>query len=155
MKGIVKCFLLIFLTSFFLVSCSDTYNNYKNIEGLKWYKKDVKTFEVNIPEDGSYDLFFAMRHLIGYPFTSIKIKIEQITPDKNKFIKEAEFAVADVKGRYIGDVTGQLWDIENLFSENTHLKKGKYIFKISHTMNSNPVILLVDIGLIVRKTSKK
>jgi hypothetical protein len=34
------------------------------------------------------------------------------------------------------------------------LNKGKHIFKISHAMNSNPVVLVVDIGLIVKKTSK-
>lgn len=145
-------FLLMLSLPIFLFSCSDTYNEYEKVEEMQWYKKDVKTFELSIPEDGNYDLFFGMRHLSGYPFTSIKIEIAQITPDKKELIKEAEFSVADEEGNYIGEVTGQLWDIENLFSENTPLAKGKYTFKISHAMNSNPVILVIDVGLIVRKS---
>ncbi len=135
-----------------IASCSDTYSDFQAVEDLKWEKSDVKTFEVDITENGNYDLFFAMRHLTGYPFTTIKVLISQITPDGNEFTKEAEFLVANEKGKYKGDVTGQFWDIEDVFSENTPLKKGKYTFKISHTMNNNPVILVIDIGLIIRKS---
>jgi len=120
---------------------------------MKWERADVKTFEVNISEDGEYDLFFAMRHSYGYPFTSIKINILQITPEGKEFTKEAEFPISDKKGNYLGEVTGQLWDIESSFAEKMFLKKGKYTFKVSHAMNSNPVILVIDVGLIIRKSS--
>lgn len=142
----------IFLLSILFASCSDTYNNFQSVKDLKWEKSDTKTFEVNITEDGNYDLFFAMRHSTGYPFTSIKVLITQKTPQGKESTKKAEFPVVNEKGKYLGEVTGQLWDIEEVFSENTPLKKGKYIFKISHAMNSNPVILVIDIGLIVRKS---
>ncbi len=147
--------LTLFIAGTILFSaCNDIYRDFQSVKDMKWYKKDVKTFEVTVPEDGNYDLIFAMRHSTGYPFTSIKINIEQKTPDGKIFEKDAEFPVADENGNYIGEVTGQLWDIENVFSGNTFLKKGKYIFKIRHNMNNNPVILVIDIGLIVRKHSE-
>ena len=135
----------------FFSSCSDTYREFQSIRDMKWEKKDVKKFEVNITEEGEYDLFFAMRHSAGYPFTSIKVNILQNTPDGKNFSKQAEFPVADENGKYLGDVTGQLWDIESTFAEKMFMKRGKYTFKISHSMNSNPVILVVDVGLIIRK----
>ncbi len=147
----LSLYLFITVIALSLTSCSDTYRNFQSVEGLKWFDNDVKTFNVNIPEDGNYDLFFAMRHSTGYPFTTIKVEIEQTTPQNKTFIKNAEFPVTDENGKYLGKVAGQLWDIEHSFDENVFLKKGKYIFKIRHTMNNNPVILVIDIGLIVRK----
>jgi len=135
----------------FFTACNDTYRDFQSVKDMKWYDTDVKTFDVTISEDGNYDLIFAMRHSTGYPFTTIKVNMEQITPEGKISEKNAEFPIADKNGKYIGEVTGQLWDIENVFSENTFLKKGKYIFKISHKMNNNPVILVIDVGLIVRK----
>jgi len=142
--------LFIFVSSFF-TACNDIYRDFQSVKDMKWYDTDVKTFDVTIPEDGNYDLIFAMRHSTGYPFTTIKINIEQITPEGKISEKNAEFSIADEQGHYLGEVTGQLWDIENVFSGNAFLMKGKYIFKISHKMNNNPVILVIDVGLIVRK----
>ena len=136
----------------FFSSCSNIYRDFQKVKDMKWHRTDVKTYEVEIPEDGNYDLFFAMRHSTGYPFTTIKISIEQINPEGEEYTKDAEFSVADENGQYIGKVTGQLWDIEEVFSEKTPLKKGKYTFKIRHNMNSDPVILVIDIGLIVRNS---
>ena len=147
LKGLT---IILFIT--FFSSCTNTYRNFQKVKDMKWHRTDVKTFNVDIPEDGNYDLYFAMRHSTGYPFTSIKISVEQITPEGEEYNKNAEFSVADENGQYIGEVTGQLWDIEELFSENTPLKKGKYTFKISHNMNSDPVILVIDVGLLIKKT---
>lgn len=152
MKGLVIFGIVLILI---LHSCSNIYNEHQKIKDLKWNRNDIKTFEVDIENDGEYDLFFAMRHTIGYPFTTIKINIEYINPKTYKsFIKTAEFPVTDENGKYIGDVSGQLWDIESSFAEKMFLKKGKHIFKVSHAMNYNPVILLVDIGLVVKKSSE-
>ncbi len=151
MKKLIFLLGISFIT--LLYSCSNVYSEHQEIKDLKWFKKDVKTFEVEITKAGEYDLFFAMRHSIGYPFTSIKISIEYLN-DNQTFVKEAEFPTTDENGEYIGEVTGQLWDIESVFAERMFLNKGKHIFKISHAMNSNPVILVVDVGLIVKKSSK-
>lgn len=135
-------------------SCSDTYRDFQKVKDMKWERTDTKIFEVDIPEDGNYDLYFAMRHSTGYPFTSIKILVLQINPEGEEFTKDSEFSVADETGQYTGEVTGQLWDIEELFSENTPLKKGKYTFKINHNMNSDPVILVIDVGLLIKKSKQ-
>ncbi|NPA68290.1 MAG: gliding motility lipoprotein GldH [Chlorobi bacterium] len=147
-----KIFTAILISLIFLFAgCSYVYRDFKSVKDMKWYRTDIKTFDVNIPDDGNYDLMFALRHLTGYPFTSIKVKIEEKTPEGKLFEKKAEFFLADENGNYIGDVTGELWDIEVPFDENVFLKKGKYTFKISHDMNHNPVILVIDVGLTVKK----
>ncbi|NPA45395.1 MAG: gliding motility lipoprotein GldH [Chlorobi bacterium] len=143
---------LLFILTFLVLlsSCSDVYREFKKFDDLKWDKNDVKTFEVNINKDGEYDLFFALRHYTGYPFTTLKIEVTQIAPNGRASSKKIEIPVADENGKYIGDVSGELWDVENKIAEKVFLEKGKYTFKIAHYMNSNPVILVVDIGLIIR-----
>ena len=153
MKHIIFVF-FIFAISLF-TACNDIYRNFQSVKDMKWYDTDVKTFDVTIPEDGNYDLIFAMRHSTGYPFTTIKIHIKETIPENKIYEKDAEFPVADENGKYIGEVTGQLWDIEAAFDKNVSLKKGKYTFRIQHNMNHNPVILVIDIGLIVRKHVKE
>jgi len=147
-------FIFFIFGTVFFTACNDVYRDFQSVKDMKWYKNDIKNFQVNIPEDGNYDLIFAMRHSTGYPFTTIKIHVEQSTPKGKILEKDAEFPVADENGNYIGDVTGQLWDIEDVFSENTFLEKGDYTFKISHGMNNNPVILVIDVGLVVRQHKK-
>jgi gliding motility-associated lipoprotein GldH len=141
---------LLFL--FFITSCTNAYKDHQKVEDMKWFRSDVKTFDVDIPNDGNYDIFFTMRHSTGYPFRNIGVRIEQITPEGIELSKETNFLVVDENDEYKGDVIGQLWDIEELFSENTPLQKGKYTFKISHIMNSDPVILVMDIGLTIKKS---
>ena len=144
-------FIVIFSVLITISSCSDTYRDYQKVNDMQWYRTDVKTFELDIPKDGNYDLYFAMRHSSGYPFRNIGVKIEQITPEGNELSQEVDLSVVNEKDEYKGEVIGMLWDIEDVFSENTPLKKGKYTFKISHIMNSDPVILVIDIGLKIRK----
>jgi len=151
-----KLFVIFLITAVsFFTACNDTYRDFQSVNDMKWYDTDVKTFDVTIPEDGNYDLIFAVRHSTGYPFTTIKINIEEMMPDGKIYEKDAEFPVADENGKYIGEVTGQLWDIEAAFDENVFLKKGKYKFRIRHNMNHDPVILVIDVGLIVRKHVKE
>lgn len=121
---------------------------------MKWYKSDSKVFEVDIKEKGYYDLFFSMRYSTGYPFKQIKIQIAQKQPDGTELFKDAEIQIVNDKNEYLGEVTGQFWDIEELISEKTLLDAGKYTFEISHTMNNNPVVLVIDVGLVIRKSKQ-
>jgi len=137
---------------FAISSCSDTFRDTQKIADMKWNRTDIKSFEVDISEKGNYDLHFTMRHSTGYPFRNIGVKIEQITPAGKELSKEVDFLVVNENNEYKGDVIGQLWDIEELFSENTPLEKGKYTFKISHIMNTDTVILVINVGLKIRKS---
>ncbi len=116
---------------------------------MQWYRSDAKIFDFEIKEEANYDMVFCMRHSTGYQYMSIKTKITMTTPDGNVFEKIAEFTVADEKGKYVGEGTGQLWDMEEAFTSGELMKKGKYKIKIEHDMQIDPVILVIDIGLKV------
>jgi len=148
--------IVILLTLILLSSCSDVFREFQSVTDMKWYKKDAKIFRVNISKEAKYDFIFAMRYPTGFPYNRIKVKITRVSENTEAVSKHAEFTVIDENNQYKGEVSGELWDLEEIFSENELLKPGKYTFKIEHDMNSDPVIAIIDIGLIVRKhTSEK
>ncbi len=147
---IIKLSLLFIIVTLF--SCGYTYRDFQKVEDMQWFKKDVKKFEVKINKTGNYDLFFAMRYPMGYPYKNIRLRISQTSPDGKTMYKDANFDVIDEDNKYIGEGTGQLWDLEEVFSENQKLEKGEYLYEIEHNMISDPVITVIDIGLIIRKS---
>jgi gliding motility-associated lipoprotein GldH len=147
-------FLLLILSSILLSSCSDIYRKFEKVEDMKWYKSDAKKFTVDIKENGNYDLIFAFRYATMYPYKSIKVLFTKKTPDSEEFTKDAEFIVVDENNKYLGEPGGDIWDLENPFAENEFMEKGIYEFTIENNMNADPVIVVMEIGLIVRKSKK-
>lgn len=148
-----KNLLIILISIFFLSSCSEVFRDFKPVKDMKWFRKDAKIFKVNIPEKARYNFIFAMRFPTGFPYKNIKIKITRVSKNTEAVSKNAEFAVINEKNQYQGEVSGELWDLEEVFSENEEMQPGEYVFKIEHAMVSNPVLTVIDIGLIVSKSS--
>lgn len=149
-----KLLVLSLFISVILSSCTDLYRGFSKVKDLKWYKSDAKKFTVDIKKDGYYDLIFAFRYATAYPYNNIKVIISKKNPSGEEFSKEAEFIVVDDNNNYIGDVAGDIWDLENPFDVNEFMKKGLYEFTIEHNMINDPVIVVMEIGLIVRKSKK-
>ncbi len=151
-----KHLLFVIITALFTVSsCSDVYNDYQSVSDLQWKKSDVKSFEFTIDEDANYDMFFALRYASGFPHPILNVHFEIILPDGTEREKDMNFRIVDKDGKYIGDVAGNMWDAEFLFSENEKMNAGKYIVTYTHNMEKDPVIAVIDLGLIVRKTDNK
>ncbi len=148
----IKSIRFVLLLSFFLVACRDVYRNFEGTSDLRWYKNDIKKFDVRIREKANYDIYFAIRYTTGFPKKQISVRISQITPEGKDYYKDAVFNIIDNNSRYVGEVAGNIWDFEECIAENQNLAQGDYQFKIEHTMPDDPMILVVDVGLIVRKT---
>jgi len=142
-------FIILIIVSF--SACTETYRSFQKIEDMKWHKSDVKIFKVEIEESGNYDLTFAFRYATLYPFKNIKVTIAKKTPKGEILTKDAEFMVVDENNKYIGDVGGDIWDLENYFAQNEFLEKGEYEFYIQHNMQNDPVIVVMEVGLIIEK----
>ena len=139
---------------FFFIECRNVYRNFSEIPSLKWYKKDVLKFKVNINEDGIYDLFFALRYTTGFPYRNISVKITRKADDGIEWYKDCNFRIVNENDEYIGEVAGDMWDFEECFAEKQEMKHGTYYFEIEHTMPDDPVIPVLDVGLTVRKSQE-
>jgi len=145
---LIACTLLI---SFFSINCNTFFKEHQAVQNLKWYREDTKSFDVTIYEEGSYDFIFAFRFATGFPYRTMKIKITQKSSENVEITQDCQFEVVDKNNNYNGDVAGELWDLETICLSKLKLIPGNYTYTISHTMENNPVIMVVDIGLIVKK----
>jgi len=144
-------YFILFTVILTIFSCNNFYSEHQSVSNLKWYKEDIKSFEVNIEEDGIYDFIFAIRYATGFPYRTMKIKITQKSNDSIETSQEKEFEVVDKNNNYIGEVAGELWDLETICIQKLKVKQGNYIYTLEHEMKSNPVIMVVDVGLIIKK----
>jgi len=150
----MKQILIFFLAIISLTSCNNVYRKFEKVDEMKWYKNDKKKFAVDIEESGNYDMLFGFRYATLYPYRNIKVLITKTLPNGDSYTKDAEFRVVDENNNYIGSAGGDIWDLENIFAENEYLEKGKYQFIIEQDMGTDPVIVVMEIGLIVKKSVK-
>lgn len=147
----VRIIIIAFAASLFLSACGDVYSEYQKVPDLQWTKKDSKTFEFQIEEEGNYDLVFALRYATMFPYKVLKIQIDYERSDGKSFEKDLFVEVIGKDGKYIGDVAGNMWDLEKTFSENEKLKPGKYKITYTSAMPRDPVPAVIELGLIVQK----
>lgn len=134
-----------------LNSCNTVFEEHQDVDDLQWYENDKKTFEVDISERGKYDVYFALRYATGFPYKVMKINVIHSGPDGSGNVGNIKFSVVDNNNQYIGEVVGDIWDLEHKFIENQELKEGTHIFEIRPALNNSPAIAVMEVGLIVKK----
>ena len=153
-KDTIKFAFIFIMFGALFTSCSNIYSRYESVPDMQWTKADAKQFTFDIKEEADYDMIFALRYATLFPYPVLQTTIEIAHPDGTEFEKDAAFQIIGDNGKYIGEVAGNMWDFESPFSEGQHLKPGKYKVTYTHAMPSEPVIAVMELGLIIRKTEK-
>lgn len=140
-----------------LMSCSSNNRIYSENKELspqmEWLKKDVRTFDVSIENtENVYDLSLSFRYAEGFPYNEMKVNVIETSPSGKETAKEYDLKVREENGEYIGEVALDIWDSEHLIEANKkYAEKGKYSYKIEHTMPKDPVQMVMEIGVILDK----
>lgn len=149
----MKKTILIALTSLLLLSCNNNsvYREFQKTENLEWLNGDIKTFTFNNTNDtSSVNVFFAFRYAQGYQYPNALVKITEKTPNGEQTIS-LDFKVRNADGTYIGDGSGDIWDIEIPIHENVKLPKGTHTYVIENIMPIDKVHMVMEVGIIVKK----
>ncbi|MBU1718235.1 MAG: gliding motility lipoprotein GldH [Bacteroidetes bacterium] len=145
---------LISLLCVMLVSCdpSAVEKTYFKCDGNAWDNTVPTSASFTIEEDGNYAIFFALRHVEGFQYQELEIIAAIIDPEGEKTQDRFSLKVRADDGSYLGDGSGDIWDIEFPIFENLKIeKKGKYSIAIKHDMDRNPLPLVMEYGFVVRK----
>lgn len=149
--------LIISLALVALISCdsNSVYREFQETENLEWNKTDIKSFTyTNADDTSSFDVYFAFRYAQGYQFPNALVTITEKSPQGETTIP-MDFKVRNEDGTYIGDGSGDIWDIEIPIHENVQLDKGTYSYKIENSMPLDKVHMVMEVGIIIRKSVKK
>ena len=151
---------LIFFFTFALLSvlhtgCSDArfYKKYQDIPKIQWKRDNVLKYEVDIQDSKpNYKLALALRYVTHIQIPEIKMVVDVVSPAGKKMQFNYAVRVKDDKGKYLGEVMGEMGDIESivepkfLFSET-----GKYQFLITQATDAVDFGGIQEVGLVLYK----
>jgi gliding motility-associated lipoprotein GldH len=153
--------LLIFCMIMILASCQDSktiYEEHQSFgEAYEWAKKDKKTFVIDVKENSHpVQMTLALRYASGYMYDTALLKITETDPEGNKISRDVDVRIRDEKGEFIGEKGYDIIDLEMVLDEKKVFPVfGKYTYEIEQTMPEiDPLIFVMEIGLIVRDESK-
>ncbi|GAB4293454.1 MAG: hypothetical protein Kow0068_18540 [Marinilabiliales bacterium] len=157
-RALKHVFLLIFIVCLSFISCkrSTVYESHIETKNLTWHNKDVMSFNFEIKDTSSvYDLYTAIRYIDNCPHSSLKINFTISYQDELCDFFKNEIKIKDDSGNYKGDVMGNIWDYSDKTVTNYKFHKpGNYKINISANSKDNVYLLINEVGLIVKKSTK-
>jgi gliding motility-associated lipoprotein GldH len=149
-----KLILTLFCLSF-LISCQPDGRSFIEHQELspevEWLKKDTRTFKVLVEDKSkNYNLSLSFRYVNGYQFQVLKVKMTETSPSGKVQEYNHDLKVISDKGEYLGEPGYDIWDSEHLVQPNKNYEeKGEYTYTLEHNMPVDPIILVMEIGVIL------
>jgi gliding motility-associated lipoprotein GldH len=153
----MKKFGLFLLSMILLVSCNSKkiFENYQDIENMKWSRDKVVTFEVDIEDTSTpFNVELAIRHTSYYVWANLKVNLTTIYPSGEERTRDYDFFLRNEDGSFKAEGAGDLWDISfPLLDKINFSETGKYIFKIQNIMPQPETDDIMQVGLVVKKNT--
>jgi gliding motility-associated lipoprotein GldH len=147
-----KSFLSIAVFATLISSCGLIweYRSLNELEGMEWDNTTAQTFDFSISETGNYKVEIIGRHITGFQFKNLT---GTMTIKGGSIMLENEFTIPIIgeDDMYLNEGGGDLWDFTFPAITSTNLPAGDYTATINHTMEQNPLGLVMEIGMQVDK----
>ena len=139
-----------------LISCQQNrvYESHKkDFPNNRWDKQKVLEFAPEITDTtATYRIYLALRHVYGFQFETMKVKVTSTTPTGKSISKDYVFQVIGQGKKYISDCAGDICDLETVIEENVSFNDpGTYKYTIEHQMPLDQVLNVMEFGLIIEK----
>ncbi|MDX2002353.1 MAG: gliding motility lipoprotein GldH [Chitinophagales bacterium] len=150
----------IFLLGLVLLSgCNPNVVFEKNqeIEKYVWNKNKPVVLSTTI-EDTTlrYNISVNIRHANFYEYSNLWMMVYTTFPDGKKLHQRIEFQLAETSGKWQGDCTGDICDINLPIQQNARFEQpGKYTFEFEQIMRQDLLPGIMAVGLKIEKLPKK
>jgi len=157
-KSQTKNILLIFFTftAIFLLSCNNNviYDESIKIPDNVWDMNNIATFKPTIDSINTpYDISLNIRHAHLYPSQNLWLFISTKSPNGKMQVDTFECILADEKGDWFGDGSGDIWDVKIPYMQNIAFpESGEYLITVQHGMRIEKLPLIMEIGIEIEKT---
>lgn len=151
-------YVLSFLTAAVIVltSCSKgvVFSKYETFEGAEWFAKNKVTFEMDVTDGaGLHDISLMVRHADAYPYSNLFVFLNTKYPDGKITTDTLELILANAKGEWMGDGAGDIFDITIPLKKSVRFPLvGKYTFTFEQAMRTDPLPLIMDFGMEIKKS---
>lgn len=149
-------FAITVVLAYTLSSCDRgiVFSKYQNFEGENWFNKSKVTFEMDITDGNSlHDISIMVRHADAYPYSNLFLFLTTKYPDGKTTTDTLECILANNKGEWMGDGAGDLFDIKIPLKKSVRFPlRGKYSFTFEQAMRTDPLPMIMDFGMEVKKS---
>ncbi|MDY0905158.1 gliding motility lipoprotein GldH [Pedobacter sp. CFBP9032] len=149
-----QAYLLIFLlgASLFLGCTSSVIDSNVKVPERKWTYRNhiVNSFEIK-DNSKAYNIYFKLRHTADYKYSNIFI-LAHFKDGKNTITKRFQYKLAKNDGEWLGSGSGNIFSYVLPMQTNYRfLKKGQFTIEIEQNMRDNPLVEVVDLGVLVEE----
>lgn len=145
------------LLAVFISACNQNtvFSKYTTLPEDGWNKNNKLTFDIDIKDNNALNnVYLTVRHADSYPFSNLFLFLKTTYPDGKHSIDTLECTLANPKGEWLGNGTGDIFDNKILVNKNLRFPQiGKYTFTFEQGMRNNPLPLIMDFGMVIEKTS--
>lgn len=148
--------LLVALTCLSLTACGVLweYRGLEEIPQMNWQKADSKTFQANMSAAGNYDVKILFRHVYGFPYRDVAIKMTMTNPQGESTSETYTIPIINDKKEYLGEGSVDIWDVAYTALPSYKMEAGEYTFELSHEMAKDELELVMEVGVQIEKPEK-
>lgn len=113
----------------------------------RWQRTDVKTYEMQIEQQGVYDLEIDFSYVAGIQFAEIPIYFQLIDPEGTIEKQDVILQTKTPEGTDVGDCVGDYCDMRHVVLKSKPLKPGKYTVKLNNAFNNAYLPNVIGVGI--------
>lgn len=140
------------------IACTTYYSEQEDdFPNKVWEKDRVLTFKPEIRDKSAkYDLYLDFRHVYGFHFSHVRLKLERVAPDGTVNKRTERFQVRKDKETYVGDCSGDICDLRVPLRRGVEFpQEGTYVYRLSPSMGKYEKIPnVMGVGLVLKKQGK-
>lgn len=151
--------LLMLVAASVLVGCDDPTKLYEanhDIPGQVWNKDHLVEFDFDIADTMQhYDIIVNLRHTTFYPNSNLWVMVYTTYPDGTEQEQRLELTMADEKGQWFGDCTGDICNVQQFIQRNVVFNQvGTYKLVFEQIMRTDDLADVMAFGLRVEVAKK-
>ena len=119
----------------------------------KWEMNNIVKLEAEIKDTISLNnIYINVRNAGGYQYSNLYLFLTTRTPHAGEARDTVELPLADERGKWYGNGSGDIWDNRILFKRNFRFpESGVYHFELQQAMRVNPLPQIMDVGMRIEK----
>jgi len=90
------------------------------------------------------------RHVHGFPFATVYLEVSLEGPEVSS-IDTVELSIIGDDREYLGEGSGDIWDVESVVYADIELVPGDYHISVRHIMERDKLDLVMEVGVQVSK----
>jgi gliding motility-associated lipoprotein GldH len=143
-----------------LAACNPNriYDEYQELPGMQWSKKQPLKFEVNVQDASkTYQLGISLRHNTSIRYGDLLFTLQRTAPSGEKISLQYVMPVRDkTSQQLLGEAMGDICDTGAVIESALQFTEvGMYVFELVPAMEEDPLVDIMEAGIFIEAAEAK